>query len=69
MNGLPLRSLTPDADAPLLMPRSASYCELGIRGRGERSRGDLDTRCKAGHTLGNILLATCTAYTKQRGTI
>ena len=31
MNGLPLRSLTPDADAPLITRRSASYCELGFR--------------------------------------
>ena len=30
MNGLPLRSLTPDSDALLTMPRSALYCELGF---------------------------------------
>ena len=31
MNGLPPRSLTPpDADAPLMTPRSASYFELGF---------------------------------------
>ena len=30
MNGLPLCSLTPDADALLMMPRSTSYCELGF---------------------------------------
>ena len=29
MNGLPLCSLTPSADAPLTMPMSASYCALG----------------------------------------
>ena len=28
MNGLPLRPLAPDADALLMMPRSASFCEL-----------------------------------------
>ena len=31
MNGLPLRPLTPDADAPLMTPRPESYCELGFR--------------------------------------
>ena len=30
MNGLLLCSLTPDADAPLMTPRSALYCELGL---------------------------------------
>ena len=30
MNGLSLRPLTPNVDAPLMMPRSALYCELGF---------------------------------------
>ena len=30
VNGLPLRLLTPDADAPIVMPRSMSYCKLGL---------------------------------------
>ena len=30
MDGIPLRSLTPDADASFMTPRSASYCELGF---------------------------------------
>ena len=31
MNGLSLCLLTPDADAPLMTPRSVSHCELGFR--------------------------------------
>ena len=30
MKGLPLCSLTPDPDAPLMTSRSATYCELGL---------------------------------------